>query len=169
MERLTVDYDPAAHDVSAFDCGEEALNRWLRHSAGQSQRRDAARTFVVVSDERRVIGYYTTVAGEIRHERASPAVRRGTSKHFPIPVALVARLAVDSGFHGRGFGALLLRDALTRVLAAAEEVAIRAVVVHAISDNAAAFYIRFGFEPLADEPRTLMVTLDELRRSRALR
>ncbi len=166
---MTPRYDPATHDVSTFDCGEYALNRWLRHSAGQSQRRDAARTFVVVTDKRRVIGYYTTVVGEIRHEHASPAVRRGMSKHFPIPVALVARLAVDSAFHDRGFGALLLRDALTRVLAAAEQVAIRAVVVHAISDKAAAFYIRFGFKPLADEPRTLMITLDDLRRSRVQR
>jgi GNAT superfamily N-acetyltransferase len=163
---VTPRYDPAAHDVSTFDCGEDALNRWLRHSAGQSQRRDAARTFVIIGGQRRVIGYYTTVGGEFHHEHASPAVRRGVSKHFPIPVALVARLAVDVGFHGHGIGALLLCDALTRVLAAAEQVAIRAVVVHAISERAAAFYIRFGFKPLADEPRTLMITLDELRRSR---
>ena len=159
-------YDPVAHDVSTFDCGEAALNRWLRHSAGQSQRRDAARTFVVVAEHGRVIGYYTTVVGELDHEQASPAVRRGMSRHFPIPIAVVARLAVDLGFHGRGIGARLLQDALTRVMAAAEQVAIRAVVVHAISDWAAAFYVRFGFRPLANEPRTLMITLDELRRSR---
>jgi len=91
------------------------------------------------------------------------------SKRFPIPMALVARLAVDVDFHGRGFGALLLKDALTRVLAAAEQVAIRAVVVHAISDTAADFYIRFGFKPLAEEPRTLMITLPDLRRSREQR
>jgi predicted N-acetyltransferase YhbS len=91
------------------------------------------------------------------------------SKHFPIPIALVARLAVDVDFHGKGIGRLLLRDALARVLAAAEQVAIRAVVVHAISEQAAAFYIRFGFKPLADEPRKLMITLDELRRSRERR
>lgn len=163
---MTPRYDPLTHDVSTFDCGEDALNQWLRHSAGQSQRRDAARTFVLIAGERRVIGYYTTVVAEICHEHASHAVRRGMSKHFPIPVALIARLAVDSGFHGQGFGALLLRDALTRVLAASEQIAIRAVVVHAISDNAAAFYIRFGFKPLAEEPHTLMITLDDLRRSR---
>ncbi len=163
---MTPRYDPAAHDVSTFDCGEDTLNRWLRHSAGQSQRRDAARTFVLLAGERRVIGYYTTVVGDLHHEQASPAVRRGMSRHFPIRVALVARLAVDVEFHGRGIGALLLRDALARVLAAAEQVAIRAVVVHAVSDQAAAFYLRFGFKPLADEPRTLMITLVELRRSR---
>ncbi len=164
--RVIPPYDRAIHDVSTFDCGEDALNRWLRHSAGQSQRRDAARTFVVVAGEQRVIGYYTTVAGEIHHERARSDVRRGMSKHYPIPVALIARLAVDGNVQGRGFGALLLSDALTRVLAAGEQVAIRAVVVHATSDRAAAFYQRFGFKPLADEPRTLMITLDELRRSR---
>ena len=163
---MTPRYDPAAHDVSTFDCGEDAISRWLRHSAGQSQRRDAARTFVVVSGQRQVIGYYTTIVGEVQHEQASPAVRRGMSKHYPIPVALVARLAVDVGFQGRGIGALLLRDALTRVIAAAEQVGIRAMLVHAISDQAAAFYMRFGFKPLSDEPRTLMITLEELRRSR---
>ena len=163
---MTPRYESAAHDVSTFDCGEDALNRWLRHSAGHSQRRDAARTFVVLAGQRRVIGFYTAVVGDLRHEQASPAVRRGMSKHFPIPVALVARLAVDVEFHGRGIGALLLRDALARVLAAADQVAIRAVVVHATTNQAAAFYVRFGFKPLADEPRTLMVTLDELRRSR---
>ena len=159
-------YDPAIHDVSTFDCGEDALTRWLRHSAGQSQRRDAARTFVAVAGGRRVIGYYATVVAELRHDRASPNVARGMSRHFPIPVAIVARLAVDTDAQGRGVGALLLSDALTRVLAAAEHVAIRAVVVHAMSAAAAAFYERFGFKPLADEPRTLMITLDELRRSR---
>lgn len=164
---MTHRYDPTAHDVSTFDCGEDALNRWLRHSAGQSQRRDAARTFVVIAEHRRVTGYYTTVVGEIHHEQASPAVvSRGMPKHVPIPIAVVARLAVDVDVHGRGVGAMLLRDALVRVLAAAEQVAIRAVVVHAISDRAAACYVRFGFKPLADEPRTLMITLDELRRSR---
>ena len=159
-------YDPTIHDVSTFDCGQDALNRWLRHSAGQSQRRDAARTFVATAGEGQVIGYYTTLAAELHHESASPSVRRGMSKHFPIPVALVARLAVDSDVQGQGVGALLLKDAITRVLAAGEHVAIRAVVVHAMSATAATFYERFGFKPLADEPRTLMVTLDEIRRSR---
>ncbi len=159
-------YDSAIHDASTFDCGQDALNRWLRHSAGQSQRRDSARTFVAIAGEARVIGYYTTVAAELHHDAASPSVRRGISKHFPIPVAVVARLAVDTDVQGRGVGALLLRDALTRVLAAAEHVAIRAVVVHAMTTTAATFYVRFGFKPLADDPRTLMITVDELRRSR---
>lgn len=163
---MTPRYDPATYDVSTFDCGEDALNRWLRHSAGQSQQRDAARTFVVLAGERRVIADYTTVAGDLHHEQASPAVRQGMPKHFLIPVALVARLAVDVDFQGRRIEALLLRDALARVLAAADQVAIRAVVAHAITDPAAAFCVRFGFKPRADEPRTLMVTLDELRRSR---
>ena len=87
------------------------------------------------------------------------------SKHFPIPVGVVARLAVDTDVQGRGVGALLPRDALTRMLAASEHVAIRAVVVHAMTNTAATFYERFGFKPLADDPRTLMVTVGELRGS----
>ncbi len=89
--------------------------------------------------------------------------RQGLSRHFPIPVAILARLAIDSNHHGRGLGAALLNDALARVCRASEQVAVRAVVVHAVDENAAAFYERFGFHALSATPRTLMVTLAELR------
>ncbi|MEJ7894686.1 MAG: GNAT family N-acetyltransferase [Solirubrobacteraceae bacterium] len=159
-------YNSARHDVSDFQSDHEQLDRWLRHSAGQSQRRDAARTFVITGERDSVSGYYTTVVGELDHEGARDDVRRGMSKQFPIPVALVARLAVDRRSQGCGLGALLLSDAALRILAAAENVAIRAVVVHAIDDRAAAFYRHFGFKPLAADPRTLMTTVRELRASR---
>jgi GNAT superfamily N-acetyltransferase len=155
-------YDPARHDTSDFACGNDLLDRWLARYAGQNDRRDAARTFVAVED-RRVVGYYTLVAGQVSHDAARPEVRKGLSRHFPIPVAILARLAVDRPAQGRGLGAGLLSDALTRVRRAGEEVAIRAVVVHAIDDRAAAFYERFGFRSLTDVPRALMVTLAELR------
>ena len=156
-------FDPARHDAAAFDCGNELLNRWLTRYAGQSDRRDAARTFVVADAHGSVRGYYALVAGQVQHERATTAVRKGQSRHFPIPVALLARLAVDVEYQGHGLGAALLRDALSRVQVASAEVAVRAVVVHAIDDPAAAFYQRFGFRALAPTPRTLMVTLSELR------
>lgn len=164
---MIVRFDPKLHDTSEFTSGVEPLDRWLRHSAGQSQRRDAARTFVAVTADRRVLGYYAALVGEIAHVRASSAVRQGMSQHFPIPVALVARLAVEAASQGRGIGSALLRDALVRALSAAEHVAIRAVVVHAIDDDASRFYARHGFAPLADEPRTLMMTLAAIRASRA--
>jgi GNAT superfamily N-acetyltransferase len=156
-------FDPARHNAADFDCGNELLNRWLTRYAGQSDRSDAARTFVIADPGRVVLGYYALVAGQLHHEGATPPVRKGQSPHFPIPVALLARLAVDSRHQRQGLGAALLRDALARVQIASAEVAVRAVVVHAIDAQSAAFYQRFGFRALADTPRTLMVTLNELR------
>jgi GNAT superfamily N-acetyltransferase len=163
--RSTEPFDSARHDTSAFDCGREPLDRWLRRSAGQGERRDSTRTFVVTDDHGRVRGYYTLVAGEVEHGEATAAVRKGLSRHFPIPVAILARLAVDARAQKEGLGARLLHDALERVCRAAREVAVRAVVVHAIDDAAAGFYERFGFRPLSTAPRTLMVTLDALRKA----
>jgi GNAT superfamily N-acetyltransferase len=156
-------FDPTYHEVAAFDCGNEFLNHWLARYAGQNDRRDAARTFVVADRTRAVLGYYTLLAGQLRREAATPAVRKGQSPHFPIPIALLARLAVDSVHHGQGLGAAVLHDALARVTLASAEVAVRAVVVHAINHEAAGFYQRFGFRALTATPRTLMVTLSELR------
>jgi GNAT superfamily N-acetyltransferase len=155
--------DPARHNAAAFDCGNELLNRWLTRNAGQSDRRDAARTFVIADARGAVRGYYALVAGQLQHESATATVRKGQSRHFPIPIALLARLAVDVPSQGQGLGATLLRDALSRVQVASAQVAVSAVVVHAIDEQAAAFYRRFGFRALAPTPRTLMVTLGELR------
>jgi GNAT superfamily N-acetyltransferase len=156
-------YDPARHDVAGFACGTESLDRWLVRYVGQSQRRDAARTFVATTGDAIVSGYYSLVAGQITHEEATEAARRGLSRHFPIPVAILARLAVDQRHHGQGIGAALLNDALRRVSHATELIAVRAVVVHAIDDEAAGFYRRFGFRALSTMPLTLMITLGELR------
>lgn len=156
-------YDPSRHDASGFASGNELLDRWLVRSAGQSDRRDAARTFVAARDGGAVDGYYTLVAGDLTHDEVTDQVRKGLSRHFPIPVAILARLAVDAGCQGQGLGARLLADALERVCRVAEEVAVRAAVVHAIDDDAVGFYERFGFRSLHETPRTLMVTLAELR------
>ena len=156
-------YAPARHDVQDFACGNEVLDRWLRRYAGQGERRDATRTFVATGEGGAVRGYYTLLAGQVEHEEATDAVRKGLSRHFPIPVAILARLAVDAHSQGQGLGARLLNDALERICRAAQEVAVRAVVVHAIDDAAANFYERFGFRSLSVAPRMLMVTLAELR------
>ena len=161
--RGTQRFEPARHDVSAFDCANEPLNRWLTRYAGQSERRDAARTFVAAGPGKSVLGYYTLLAGQLQHEAATAAVRRGQSQHFPIPIALLARLAVDRRHQGRRLGAALLADALSRVQLASAQVAVRAVVVQAIDDRAQDFYERFGFRALSSTPRTLMVTLRDLR------
>lgn len=163
--RRPIAFDPGSHLTDGFDSGEPSLDIWLQRFAGQSQRRDAARTFVTSRDGPTVIGYYALVAGELTHRRATPQVSRGMSKRFPIPVALLVRLAVDRRHHGSGIGSSLLLDALDRVLLASEHVATRAVVVDAISDSAASFYEHHGFRPLSDDPRTLMIHLGEIRDS----
>jgi GNAT superfamily N-acetyltransferase len=160
---LTERYDPQAHEVADFACGRESLDRWLHRYAGQGERRDATRTFVETDERGAVCGYYTLVAGQLEHFEATEAVRKGLSRHFPIPVVILARLAVDERSQGQGLGASLLSDALTRICRAAQEVAVRAVVVHAIDDESASFYEHFGFRGLSGAPRTLMVTLAELR------
>ncbi len=156
-------YDPASHKVADFACGEESLDRWLHRYAGQSERRDATRTFVNVDEHGVVCGYYTLVAGQLEHGEATEAVCKGLSPHFPIPVAILARLAADERSQRQGLGASLLKDALERICRAAQEVAVRAVVVHALDEGAAGFYEHFGFRSLSAAPRTLMVTLAELR------
>lgn len=160
---LTERYDPASHEVADFACGEDSLDRWLQRYAGQSERRDATRTFVAADEHGVVRGYYTLVAGQLEHAEATEPVRKGLSRHFPIPVAILARLAVDERNQGQGLGASLLDDAFKRICRAAGEVAVRAVVVHAIDEEAAGFHERFGFRGLSTAPWTLMVTLSDLR------
>lgn len=155
--------DPARHVLDEFACGVDRLDTWLRAYAGQGQRRDAARTFVVADTRHRVRGYYTLVAAQLAHADATPDVRRGMSKRFPIPVVLLARLAVDRSQQGKGLGAALLADAMRRAVGAAEQVGIRAVLVDAIDENAAAFYRRFGFAALTPDGLTLMATAAQLR------
>jgi predicted N-acetyltransferase YhbS len=156
-------YDPRRHDVAGFKCGNELLDRCLIRYAGQNQRRDAARTFVASANDRIVYGYYTLIAGQLDHREATTEASKGLPQRFPIPVAILARLALDNSWHGRGIGGALLNDALNRVVRAAEQVAVRAVVVHAVDENAVGFYGRFGFSALSTAPRTLMVALPALR------
>jgi predicted N-acetyltransferase YhbS len=152
------------HQVDHFECGREQLDRWLRAYAGQGHRRDTARTFAVCRQgETDVVGYYTLVASQVEQREATAEVQRGTSKHFPIPVCLIARLAVDHSEQGGGLGRSLLLDALQRTEHASRSVAMRAVLVHALDEEAAAFYARFGFKPVSAEPLTLMVPLEAVR------
>ncbi len=161
----TAAFDHRAHRVETFSCGEERLDRWLRAYASQNQHRDAARTFVTADPGGKVAGYYTLVAAQVEHSQATANVRRGLSRHFPIPVALLARLAVAIPHQGTGLGRSLLLDALQRVLRASEEIAIRAVTVDAIDEHAASFYLTFGFEPTDLAPNTLMMPLQIVKQT----
>jgi GNAT superfamily N-acetyltransferase len=161
----TAPFDRKAHRLDHFSCGEETLDRWLRACAGQNQQRDAARTFVTTEPDGKVAGYYTLVAAQVEHEQATSGVRQGLSRHFPIPVALIARLAVTAHHQSAGLGRSFLLDALQRVLRASDQLAIRAVTVDAVDDRAASFYRRLGFEPSPLALHTLMTSLDAVRRT----
>lgn len=155
--------DRTQHQAEGFRCGQPRLDTWLLASAGQAERRDASRTYVVADDTGRIIGFYTLVAGQVDTVEATSDVHRGMSKHFPIPVVILARLAVDERRHGEGIGAALLADAMRRAVRAADVVGIRAVVVDAIDSRAAAFYRHFGFTTLDPDGLTLMATVAKLR------
>jgi predicted N-acetyltransferase YhbS len=155
--------DSKRHHTPSFDCGQPRLNRWLQSYAGQSQRSDVARTFVVTDQQLSVVGYYTLVAGQVEHAAATPTVGAAVSRHFTIPICLLARLAIDNAWQGRGIGSDLLRDGLRRAVAAADQIGIRGVLVDAIDDAAANFYRHYGFEPATDDGLTLMVPVEAIR------
>jgi GNAT superfamily N-acetyltransferase len=150
------------HDLAEFDCGDPALNDWLRRRALQNQHSGASRTYVICVNEK-VIGYYALAVGAVAHEHAPGKVRRNMPD--PVPVMIVGRLAVDRKHQGRGLGAALLRDAVLRTMQAAEIAGIRAILVHAISESARLFYERCGLHSSPIDPMTLMITLDEAKRA----
>jgi len=149
-------------DCAGFDCGEAVLDDWLVRHAPRSQRAGAARIYVACA-ERRVVAFYALAVGSVARALALGRVRRNMPD--PVPIMLLARLAVDRRWQGRGLGASLLRDADARTVQAAEIAGIRALVVHAISQDAKRFYQYFGFREVSSEPLTRMTTLGDLRAS----
>jgi GNAT superfamily N-acetyltransferase len=145
------------HDCVAFDCGEPVLNDWLKKRALANQRTGASRTFVVADPSGRVVGYYALAAGAVDHADATGAVRRNMPD--PIPVMVLARLAVDRSLQGKKLGASLLKDAVLRCLAVAENAGVRAILVHALNDAARKFYISYGFAESPADPMVLMLRL----------
>ncbi|MGC2769523.1 MAG: GNAT family N-acetyltransferase [Candidatus Acidiferrum sp.] len=151
-----------AHGVSAFDCGVADLNDWLKQRALSNEESGASRTYVVCAAGR-VVGYYALASGSVAVVNAPGRVRRNMPN--PLPVMILGRLAVDKSWHGRNVGRSLLRDAVLRTLQAAEISGIRALVVHAISENAKRFYERHGFSVSPLDPMTLMITLAEANKA----
>lgn len=147
--------------VSGFDCGVEELNRYLQKHAFQTQAGDGARTYVSFS-QIDIAGYYTLAYGSVEFEKAPGRVTKGLA-HHPVPVMLLARLAVDKQFSGKGLGTELLRDALLRTLAAADIAGLRAIIVDAKNNEAKRFYEKFGFEAFLDNPSRLSLILKDVR------
>lgn len=160
MTRPRIEKLDGHHLVEAFDCGQDALNRYLIRFALANQRANSARTYVAL-DDGRVIGYYTLAVGAVAHAEAAARLVKGMARH-PVPVMILARLAVDGAWQGRGIGAGLLKDAMRRTVQAADLAGIRALVVHAKDGNARAFHERFGFAPSPTDPLHLFVMIKEL-------
>ncbi len=150
----------AHHDLGDFACGVAVLDDWLKRRAKSNQASGATRTFVI-GEEGRVAAYYSIAAGSIESAATTGRFRRNMPD--PIPVVVLARLAVDQGSAGRGLGKAMVRDCARRVLHAAETIGVRGLLVHAISEDAKAFYQAQGFDVSPVQPLTLMIPLMDLR------
>ncbi|MBL8482657.1 MAG: GNAT family N-acetyltransferase [Rhodocyclaceae bacterium] len=145
------------HRLDGFDCGKPSLNDWLLRHARQAQGSGSAKTFVVADDER-VAGYFSLTVGQIETLDAPERIRKGMGNH-PVPVVILARLAVSKVDQGRGIGFGMLQDAIRRTLFIAEHAGIRALLTHPLDDAAARFYTRFGFiaSPLREQQLLLLL------------
>jgi len=150
------------HPIEEFDCGREELNRYLLRYAWANQQAGAAQTYVgLVADA--VVGYHTLAVGQVTREEAPERLTKGLACH-PVPIMLLARLAVDRRWHGQGIGKALLRDAMQRTVQAADIAGIRAFAVHAKDEEARSFYRKFDFIPSPTDPMHLFVLLKDVRR-----
>lgn len=153
----------AHHLLDAFDCGRDELNEWLKKYARQAQAAGSAQTFVAAQADGTVEGYFSLVVGQIAHSLAAERVRKGMARRFPIPVVVLARLAVCVRKQGQGMGADLLKDVIRRVLLVSEQAGVRAIVTHPIDENAAAFYAKFGFRKSPVHERQMWLLLKDAK------
>ena len=149
------------HRLNEFECGEPVLDEWLRRRALSNQLSGGSRTFVVVDQDKRVCGYYAMAAGAIAHQMATSSVRRNMPD--PVPVMVLARLAVDKRVQGMYLGAALLQDAVNRAVAVSHNAGVRALLVHALHDRAKQFYEHYGFQISPAHPKTLMLRLSSVK------
>ena len=152
------------HNTEGFECGEPALDTWIDKHARQAEASGSARVFVTTDDGERVAGFYALAAASVSPKEATERLAKGQPKHQSVPAILIGRLAVDSSHQGNQVGRSLLQDALLRCSTAAESIGARAVIVHAISEDAARFYERFGFEASPTDPHHLVLLMKDLRK-----
>ncbi|MFZ5790515.1 MAG: GNAT family N-acetyltransferase [Pseudomonadota bacterium] len=155
--------DGKAHDRTGFSCGAPELDRYIRDYASQDIERDVARVFVATAIEAfDVAGYYSLSATSFR-KTSLPAAEAKRLPHYPVPAALLGRLAVDRRQQGQGLGEHLLMDAFDRLHLASLTLAVQAIVVDAYDAGAAAFYRRYGFRPFLDDDRRLFLPMATIR------
>lgn len=147
------------HDVEAFASGAPTLDAWIRRKARANQASGASRTYVLCRGDR-VVGFYALAVGSVSHDHSPRKLRQNMPD--PAPVIVLGRLAVDASEHGNGLGRALLRDAVLRVAAAAREVGVAAMLVHALNDRAKAFYVAAGFEPSPVDPMVLILRIKDI-------
>jgi GNAT superfamily N-acetyltransferase len=147
----------SAHRLEAFACGESDLDHWLKQRAWINHTRGASRVFVCTDDAGDVFAYYALAAGAVSHDVAIGNVRRNMPD--PVPVLVLGRLAVDRRAQGLRLGAAMLQDAIKRALAVSEQSGVRALLVHALHDEAKRFYEHYGFRASSAQPLTLMLRL----------
>ena len=152
----------SGHKLEDFDCGKPSLNDWLLHHARQAQASGSAKTFVVADDDR-VAGYFSLTVGQVDILDAPERIRKGMG-NYPLPVVILARLAVCTQDQGRGIGFGLLQDAIRRTFLIAAQAGIRAMLTHPIDEDAARFYTRFGFTASPLSERQLLLLLKDARR-----
>lgn len=143
------------HRVNLFSCGESVLDDWLKRRALANQSNGASRTFVVADGEQQVLGYYALAAGAVTHQDATRNIRQNMPD--PIPVMVLARLAVDTRAQGMKLGAALLRDAMNRSVRVSSNTGVRAMLVHALNQRAREFYNYYGLKASPLNPLTLML------------
>lgn len=151
----------ASHRLDDFACGEAVLDDWLKRRALSNQATGASRTFVVTDEAAQVRGYYAMAAGAVSHQLATSGVRRNMPD--PVPVMVLARLAVDRRAQGLHLGAALLQDAVNRAVAVSQNAGVRALLVHALHEKARQFYEHYGFQPSPMHPLTLMLRLSSVK------
>ncbi|OYT91540.1 MAG: GNAT family N-acetyltransferase [Burkholderiales bacterium PBB3] len=152
----------ALHRLDSFDCGKPTLNEWPTRHARQAQASGSAKTFVV-ADGDQVAGYFSLTVGQVDTLEAPDRIRKGMGQ-YPLPVVILARLAVAQRAQGHGIGVGMLQDAIRRTLLIAEQAGIRAMLTHPLDDDAARFYQRFGFEASPLRPEQLLLLLKDARR-----
>lgn len=145
------------HRLEGFSCGESTLDEWLRRRALINQTSGASRTFVVTDEAQQVLAYYALAAGTVSHQESPGSIRRNMPD--PVPVLVLARLAVDQRLQGQQIGGALLKDALQRAVAVAQNIGVRALLVHALNERARQFYTHYGFVSSPVNPMTLMLPL----------
>lgn len=149
------------HEPGDFCCGEDALDNWLHRHSRHAEAAGSARTFVTTDGEK-IVGYYALAIGQVEPGDATDRLLKGQPTKRPVPVLVLARLAVDRKHQNGGVGRSLLQDALLRCSVVAESVGVRAVVVHA-NDGVGAFYDRFGFEPSPTDSLHRILLMKDLR------